>query len=179
MKKVIVIGSPGAGKSIFSRKLADITALPLHHLDLIWHKPDRTTVSREQFDMCLSNILGEECWIIDGNYARTAELRIAACDTVFLFDLPTELCLEGAYSRLGAPRPDMPWYETELDPELEQFIASFKNSVLPEINKLLEKYKPKNVYIFKLRDEADDFISKLKAKYKYKGKRKNENTQKA
>lgn len=45
MRKVIVIGSPGAGKSTFSRQLHRLTGLPLYHLDLLWHKPDRTNVS--------------------------------------------------------------------------------------------------------------------------------------
>ena len=56
MKRVIVIGSPGAGKSTFSRKLRDITGLPLYHLDNIWHKPDRTTISREEFDERLAAV---------------------------------------------------------------------------------------------------------------------------
>ena len=38
MLKVIVIGSPGAGKSTFSRKLRERTNLPLFYLDMIWHK---------------------------------------------------------------------------------------------------------------------------------------------
>lgn len=50
MEKIMVIGSPGAGKSTFSRKLRDVTGLPLYYLDTIWHKPDRTNISREEFD---------------------------------------------------------------------------------------------------------------------------------
>ena len=75
MKRVIVIGSPGAGKSTFSRKLKNRTGIPLYHLDNIWHLPDRTTISREAFDEKLSAILETDSWIIDGNYSRTLELR--------------------------------------------------------------------------------------------------------
>ena len=57
MKKVIVIGCPGAGKSTFARRLRDLTGLPLFYLDRIWHKADRTTVSREEFDAALEQIL--------------------------------------------------------------------------------------------------------------------------
>ena len=57
MKRAIVIGSPGAGKSTFARKLKDKTGLPLYYLDRIFHKPDRTTVTREKFDQELQMIL--------------------------------------------------------------------------------------------------------------------------
>ena len=36
MKKIIIIGSPGAGKSIFSKKLKDVTNFPLYHLDMLY-----------------------------------------------------------------------------------------------------------------------------------------------
>ena len=89
MKKIIVIGCPGSGKSTFARKLRDITGLPLYYLDMIWHKPDKTTVTREEFDTELEKILEKDSFIIDGNYGRTLEKRFLCCDTVFLFDLPT------------------------------------------------------------------------------------------
>lgn len=95
MKKVIVIGCPGAGKSTFSRKLAAKTGLPLHYLDMIWHRADRTVIGREEFDKRLDKLVKEDEWIIDGNYARTLPVRLAHCDTVFFFDIPLELCIEG------------------------------------------------------------------------------------
>ena len=92
MKRVIVIGSPGSGKTTFAEKLNKRTGLPLYYLDAIWHKPDKTHISREEFDSRLSEILARDSWIIDGNFSRTLESRLAECDTVFLFDLPTVGC---------------------------------------------------------------------------------------
>ena len=54
MQRVMIIGCPGAGKSTFARALAEKTGLPLIHLDLIWHKPDRTHISRDEFDLRLA-----------------------------------------------------------------------------------------------------------------------------
>lgn len=162
MKRTVVIGCSCSGKSVFSRKLRDATGLSLYYLDMIWHKPDGTNISREEFDKQLDSIISRDSWIIDGNYQRTLETRIKACDTVFLFDLPTEICIEGALSRIGKKREDMPWFENELDPEFRQWIESFRANQLPEVYRLLEKYKNnREIVVFRTREQADKFIEKL------------------
>ncbi len=159
MEKIIVIGCPGSGKTVFSEKLHKCTGLPLYHLDAIWHKPDKTHISREDFDVRIQEIFRTPRWIIDGNYGRTIEMRLKECDTVFLFDLPTEVCLQGATERIGKGRYDLPWLETELTPEFEAAIREFSEKKLPGIYTLLENYKSeKNIVVFKSRDEADKYL---------------------
>ena len=160
MKKIIVIGCPGSGKTTFAEKLKDKIGLPLFYLDAIWHKPDRTHISRDEYDARLAEILALDSWIIDGNYSRTIESRISACDTVFLFDLPVEVCLDGALSRLGKKRYDMPWIDTELDPKLKREIEEFGDKNLPTIYALIDKYNAgKTVIVFKSREQADAFLN--------------------
>ena len=159
MKKVIIIGSPGAGKSVFSKKLRTVTNLPLYHLDMIYHKKDGTHITTEELKDKLGEIFKNDSWIIDGNYQRTIEMRLKECDTVFLLDFPTEVCIEGAESRVGTERDDLPWFEEKLDEQFKQVIINFKNEKLPQIYELLNKYKEnKNIIIFKSREEADDYI---------------------
>ena len=141
MKKIIIIGCPGSGKTTFAEKLHETTGLPLFYLDAIWHKPDRTHISRNEFDERLAEIFSLDKWIIDGNYSRTIEERLIACDTVFLFDLPTDVCLEGAIERLGKGRYDIPWIDSELDSEFKEKILRFKEENLPRIYCLIEKYR--------------------------------------
>ncbi len=163
MKRVIVIGCSGSGKSYFSKKLGEVTGLPLIHLDLIWHKADRTTVTKEEFDTRLSEIMEGERWILDGNFSRTMEARMKMCDTVFLFDLPLDACIAGVEGRIGKPRDDMPWVETEFDPEFKSWIESFRETRLPRMYELLEKYKDRvNVIIFKSRLDAEKYLEGLK-----------------
>ena len=162
MKRVIVIGCPGSGKTTFAEKLNKITGLSLYYLDAIWHKPDKTHIPREEFDRRLLEILATDEWIIDGEYGRTVEMRLKECDTVFLFDLPAEVCLQGVTNRLEKKRYEMPWIEKELDPEFETYIKDFANDSLPRLYELIEKYgTEKQVIIFKSRKEADDFLNKM------------------
>lgn len=158
MEKIVVIGCPGAGKSTFARRLKEMTGLPLYYLDQIWHKADRTTVSKEEFDAKLREIIQQDSWIIDGNYLRTMECRLDACDTVFFLDYPLEICLEGAKARIGTVREDMPWVETEFDEEFRQWILDFPKDQIPVIYELLKKYETeKEIIVFKSRDEAEKF----------------------
>lgn len=162
MKKAMVIGCSGAGKSTFSRKLRDKTGLPLYHLDMIWHKPDKTHVTREEFDARLGEILTRGEWILDGDYSRTMETRLQACDTVFLFDLPIEECLAGVESRIGKPREDMPWREEAFDEEFRQWILTFPTEKTPRTYELLKQYEDRvKVVIFHSRAEADAYIDSL------------------
>lgn len=159
MKRVIVIGCPGSGKTTFAVKLHRITGLPLYHLDAIWHRPDKTNISRAEFDRKLQKIFATDRWIIDGNYGRTVELRLRECDTVIFFDLPTELCLQGVRERLGKRHDDLPWLEEALDPEFEAFIIDFPKHTLPKLYELMEKYRgKKELHIFKSREAADEFL---------------------
>ena len=161
MKKVIVLGCPGSGKTTFAEKLHKKTGLPLYYLDAIWHRADRTHISRDEFDARLKEIFAEKEWIIDGNYSSTVEARLRECDTVFLFDLPTEVCLQGATERLGKDRRDMPWIDKELDPEFKKSIETFSTYILPYIYDLIDRNRQgRNVIIFKSRDEADEYILK-------------------
>lgn len=160
MKKVIIIGCPGSGKSTFARKLKEKTQLPLYYLDMIWHKPDKTNVSQEEFDQRIKEIICKDEWIIDGNYLRTLDKRLKNCDTIFLLDIPLETCLLGVEARIGKNREDMPWIETEFDKEFKQWICDFGVNQLPQIYKLLDKYgKGKNIKIFKTRKEIEEYLN--------------------
>ena len=158
MKKIIVIGCPGSGKTTFSEKLNKLTGIPLFHLDAIWHKADKTHISREDFDERLGEILALDSYIIDGNYSRTQERRIAACDTVFFLDYPIEVCLAGIKARIGKPRADMPWIETEEDAEFLEYVKRFNTEQRPNVIELLEKYKDKRIFVFKTREEANEYL---------------------
>ena len=164
MKKIIVIGCPGSGKSTLSGKLHNITEIPLYHLDMMLWNEDKTTVEKSVFLKRLSEVLIKDSWIIDGNFSSTMEWRMNECDTVIFLDYPTDVCLDGVEKRRGKPRGDIPWIETEEDEEFTEFIKTFNVSRKPAILALLNKYKEKNILIFKSREEADRFLNECEGK---------------
>ena len=161
MKKIIVVGCPGSGKSVFSVSLHNKTKIPLYHLDMLFWNSDKTTVEKTVFLERLSSALQGESWIIDGNYASTMEMRLSMCDTVFFLDYPLDVCLAGISERRGKKRCDMPWIETEEDADFVNFVKSFREKMRPVITELLEKYSDKSIFIFKCREEADEFFRRL------------------
>ncbi len=160
MKRIMVIGCPGSGKSTFSRALHQKTGIPLYHLDMMYWNPDRTTVEKTVFRKRLISTIQKDEWIIDGNYGSTIELRLQACDTVIFLDYSLEVCLDGIMQRRGKPRTDMPWVEdeNEEDRKFIEFVENFNSQSRPVIIELLNKYPNKDVHVFKKRVEADVFL---------------------
>ena len=158
MKKIIVIGCPGSGKSTFSRELHKRTNIPLYHLDMLFWNADKTTVEKSVFLERVNELLDKEEWILDGNFNSTMELRMSSCDTVIFLDFSPEICLDGVRSRRGKPRFDMPWIETEEDDEFMDYIRNFNEQRRPQILELLEKFKDKNIIRFTTREEMDEYL---------------------
>ena len=160
-KRILVLGCPGSGKSTLARLLQQRTGLPLIHLDNIWWRADRSHITREEFDRRLQTILREETWILDGDYSRTYEPRLAACDTVLFLDFSEEDCLKGIAERLGTVRPDIPWTEKQLDPELVELVLRYRKEQRPRLYRLFEQLSGKQVLIFRTREQAQAWISGL------------------
>ena len=160
MKKVIIIGCPGSGKSTFARKLRDKTGLPLYHLDMLYWNEDGTTVEKDVFLERLRSVLSEPSWIIDGNYLSTMEMRLKECDTVFFLDYPADICLKGISDRKGKPRSDMPCPTPEdEDGEFVSFVKNFALQTKPQIAELVSKYKSKRIISFTSREDAEIFLA--------------------
>ena len=161
-KKIIVLGCSGSGKSTFSGKLHELTGLPLIHLDNVWWRADRTHISRDEFDVALDGILAGDEWIVDGDYSRTYEARLRACDAVIFLDFGEEQCMSGILERVGKERTDIPWVENRLDPELVALVKKYRTENRPVLYDLLNKYAHKQIIIFNSRAQADEWLARLK-----------------
>lgn len=87
MKKIALIGSGGSGKSTLARKLGDVTQLPVYHLDALHWKPRWIPTPEDEWHQFQQELTQKDEWIIDGNYGRTLDIRLAEADTIIFFDL--------------------------------------------------------------------------------------------
>jgi len=164
MKKIIVIGCAGSGKSYFTSKLSKIINIKKHHLDCYFWKENWVKTPRDEFVKIVDKIMEEDSWIIDGNYSNTMERRMIKADTIFFLDMPTDLCLESERKRRGSKREDLPDYliePLEEDKEFVEFIKNYKTNRRPNVISLLKKYKDKNIIIFTSRNQVDEYLNKL------------------
>lgn len=133
MQRVLVIGSPGAGKSTLSHLLAERSGLPLHHLDRLFWLPGWVERDREEGRAELAEVLAGARWIIDGNYGSTMPMRVARADSIVWLDYPTSLCLARVFRRWwhyrGRARPDMTEGCPEnLNLEFLLYVLNFRNA---------------------------------------------------
>lgn len=133
MRRILIIGSPGAGKSTLAHALSGRTGLPLHHLDRIHWLPGWVERDRDEARATVAEMLATDRWIIDGNYGSTMAQRLPHADTVVWLDYPTRLCLGRALRRWrqyrGRSRPDMTEGCPErLDLEFFLYILRFRGT---------------------------------------------------
>ncbi len=111
MKRIMIIGCGGAGKSTLARQLGEKLDIPVVHLDKIWWRENWTHISREEFDAAVLAEVQKEKWILDGNYNRSMDQRLPYCDTIIYLDFSRFACLMGVCKRIlttyGKVRPDM------------------------------------------------------------------------
>ena len=166
MKRVIIIGCGGAGKSTLARKLGEKTGLPVIHLDKLFWKPGWVERTPEEFDPIVQQELEKETWIMDGNFNRTIGMRLAACDTVIYLDYPRLVCIKNWLGRVlknwGHARPDMTEGCTEwIDPEFVKWIWNFNKNNRARYYELLNNATDKQVVILRSRRQAQKFLDSV------------------
>jgi adenylate kinase family enzyme len=164
VKKVLVIGSGGAGKTTFSKHLASRTGLPLTHLDqLFWH-PGWVPTPDEEWDRLIAQLIARDSWILDGNYGRTLPTRLAAADTVIFLDLPRLVCtwriLKRQLRYFGRIRPDSaPGCPERLSWEFVTWVWTYRSRRRPDIMKRLDALRStKRIIVLRSDDEVQAFL---------------------
>jgi adenylate kinase family enzyme len=168
MQRILVMGSSGSGKSTFSRRLSEITGIPMISVDALFWKPDWIESDKAEFRERLAAAARQPRWIMDGNYiAHLVELRRDACDTVFWFDLPRATCMLGILTRIarsyGRVRPEMAeGCPEKIDLQFFRYVWTFRAKQRPMLLAYFAGLRPDQTFItFTNRGQADRYLSDL------------------
>jgi adenylate kinase family enzyme len=138
MRRVLVIGCGGAGKSRLARQLSRTTGLPLVGLDRAYCRPGWVEPALAEWRETVEKLAAEPAWVMDGNYSATFDLRMPRADTAIWLDYPRTTCRRRVllrvvkdYSRTRADLPD--GCPEKFDLKFLRFIWNFPVNSRPRI----------------------------------------------
>jgi len=147
-RRILVVGSPGSGKSTLSQELASVLGLPYVPMDrdFFW-LPGWEMRKRDEARQLIAEAVMAERWLIDGTGANSLDLRLPRSELVIWLKLPRALCLRRVVRRWmqyrGTSRPDMPEDCPErLDMEFIRYIWNFQRDVEPAISQKIDELAP-------------------------------------
>lgn len=166
MRKVLIIGSGGAGKSTLANRLGALLGIEVLHLDKLYWQAGWVEPGKAEWLKRVEELVKRDSWIMDGNYSGTLEVRLGACDTVIFLDLPRTLCLWRIMKRAllyrNRSRPDMAEGCNErLTLEFALWVWNYARRSRPKVLRLLEsKRETKRVIRLRSQAEVESFLAK-------------------
>jgi adenylate kinase family enzyme len=166
MERILVMGSPGSGKSTFARRLSQITGIPVVSLDALYWKPGWQPSDAAEFEARVAEVIRRPRWIVDGDYTWWAgDIRRGVADGVIWFDLPRRTCMVGIMSRIatsyGRVRPEMAEGCPErLNVEFFRYVWTYRQVQRPKLLQYLEGLRADQALIcFTNRAQADRYLA--------------------
>lgn len=167
MRRVLILGCCGAGKSTLARRISKITGLDIIHLDQHYWKANWIETEKTEWERKAQELANRPQWIMDGNYAGTLDLRLKRADTVIYLDQSTVKCLWRITKRIlkyrGLTRPDMPeGCKERFDLEFYHYVTIFnlirRKALLSKLN---EFKTDKAVHVFCNDRQSENYLKTL------------------
>jgi len=157
VKRVVVLGNGGSGKSQLARELSRRTGLPVVHLDPLFWRPGWKAGPRDEFRRGVDEAAAHDRWIIDGNFVNTGDARFERADTAIFLDFPRPICITRAVRRFlrerRERRPDLPeGCQEGLDRDFLKWMWHFDRDDRPQI---LERLRQSDAELVHLRSTAE------------------------
>ena len=166
MRRVVVTGNAGGGKTTLSKQLSAATGLPLIFLDQVLWKPGWQALSPPEFGRADQELIEQQEWIIEGmGYDETLESRFDRADTIIFLDFPLLRHYWWAAKRqvkcLFQERED--WVEgCPMLPKtiyISRIIRAIHIETRPLLLRLVEKSRgTKNVFHIRSKPELETFV---------------------
>lgn len=145
MRRILVIGPGGAGKSTLARQLAELLNIEVFHLDKFYWQAGWVETPKAEWLKTVEELLSHDAWVMDGNYSGTLDVRFKACDTVIFLDMARTLCIWRVLKRAivyrNRSRPDMAeGCHERLTLEFILWIWNYPSRTRPKIISMLESH---------------------------------------
>ena len=165
--RIAIIGCGGSGKSHLARELGASLGITPVHLDTVYYDKDWSPLPKDQFAALQRDLISAPRWIIDGNYASTLPIRLAAADTVIFLDLPARACLWGiAQRRLrygGGQHQAIGVYD-RITWGFVRYILGYRRSMAPRVHALIAGHAAEaEVIVLRSRRTARRYLTGITA----------------
>ncbi|MET7305241.1 topology modulation protein [Embleya sp. NPDC005575] len=137
MRKIVVVGVGGAGRTRWADALGTRLGLPVTHLDTLYHRGDRSLAPAEEFAEAQRALIAEPGWILAGNHAPTLAMRLAAADTVVFLDINPPAAITDLLARRRRPEPGG---HDRMNPSVLRSVLAYRHAVRPRVRRLIAEH---------------------------------------
>lgn len=170
MKRIVILGPSGTGKTTLGRRLGEKLGYPILHLDTVYWLKDWEHIDKQAFHQYMTRFFRKhDAWVIDGNYSnnRHFDLRLKLADTIILLDYGVDASLKGIHQRAQQykhrVRSDMAEGCVEgIDQVFLQYVAFYYKQRIHFIRAWINGYRgTKNILVFHSRDELNAWLASI------------------
>jgi adenylate kinase family enzyme len=166
MRRILIVGNSGGGKSTLAGRLGEKLCLPVIHLDVLYWQPGWVEADENAFRADVLTALQTPAWICDGNFSGTWDIRMPLADTIVWVQQPRLVCLARAIWRVAAyrgrrTRPDMAQgCDEKFDLKFYRFIWTYDAKVAPRLEAALTEFGD-HARVVRLRSDREiaDFLA--------------------
>jgi adenylate kinase family enzyme len=133
MRKMVILGRGGAGKSALSRQLSNVTGIPAVELDALFWQPGPIPMDPSRWAACQLELIQPDRWILDGDlgpYDTALAVRLRAADTIVVLDFSFLRC---AWRTLRRGREQAEYW---------RWIWAYRRCSLPDVMRAINSEAP-------------------------------------
>ena len=171
MKRILILGCCGAGKSTLARSLSIHTGIDIIHLDQEYWNPNWVETPKDEWNKKVRILAAKERWIMDGNYSGSLDIRLPRADTIIYLDRSTLTCLWRVLKRIwkfkGKTRPDMvAGCPERFDWDFIHYVAVFNLVSRKRVIEKLKQLKTNQQLLFLSSDrEISNYLKNIKSSF--------------
>jgi len=163
--RIAIIGCGGSGKTTVGRRLAEALHAPVTHLDAVYYDDEWNTLPKEKFAALQEELVAQDHWVIDGNYASTLPIRLRRATMVIFLDLSPMTCLTGIAQRrlrYGGGQNDATGVYDRVNWGFIKYVWTFRRTMGPRVRKLIAEHATHaDVHIVRSRRAANLLVDEI------------------